>query len=63
MSASQRHRFAGYTHRATRRQIRDWMQVPAAKKLLWLEAINRFLDKAMTPEAKRIRELFRQGRI
>jgi hypothetical protein len=53
----------GYAYYVTRQQIADWIRVPAALKLRWLEAANRFLNKALTPEARRIRELFRQGRI
>jgi hypothetical protein len=39
------------------------MRVPAAAKLRWLEDANRFLDKVMTPQSRRIRELFRAGKL
>lgn len=53
----------GYSYSVTAEQIRAWMRVPAARKLQWLEDVNRFLDKAMSRRAKRIQEMFRQGRL
>jgi hypothetical protein len=44
-------------------RIRELLAVPLSRRLRWLEHMNRFLSKAMTPEAKRIRELFRQGKL
>ena len=62
MKPSRRRRFQGFRYHCARRQLLAWMKVPTAAKLTWLEDANRFLNRVMTPEARRVRELFRQGK-
>lgn len=53
----------GFSYQVTDDQIRSFRKLTATEKLLQLEALEEFLSAAMTPRAKRIRELFRQGKI
>ena len=63
MKPARPHRLQGFRYHCTREQLLAWMRVPAAAKLRWLEDANRFLDKVMTPQSRRIRELFRAGKL
>ncbi len=53
----------GFSYDVSADRIRWWRSVPPQQKLEWLEEANEFLRKALTPEKKRIVELFRKGII
>ena len=55
--------YRGFRHFHSDEQLLRYVAVPAAEKLKWLEEINAFLQKAMSPEAKAIAERFRHGEI
>ncbi len=40
-------------------QIEEYMKLPPKQKLQWLEDIFVFSEEALTPEAKKIRDYFR----
>lgn len=53
----------GYTYFVeddVRRRYAEWSP---AEKLRWLAEAADFIEKASTPEAKRIREMFRRGEL
>jgi len=43
--------------------VRYLLRIPIQRRMEWLEEGIRFLDQAMTPEAKRIRDIMREGGI
>ena len=53
----------GFRHHHSDEQLREYMALSAQQKLEWLEEVNRFLNDAMTPEAKAIAGKFRRGEI
>ena len=56
-------RRGGYSYRVTDEQIRRWRALPPEVKLQWLEDANRFLRRALSPQAKAIQERFRRGEL
>ncbi len=55
----------GFRYYRTQEQIRDYMRVPAEKKLRWLEDMWRFNREVArsNPKIAEIQEKFRQGKI
>jgi len=53
----------GYRHHHSDEELRRWAALPAEQKLQWLEEMNEFLDRAMSPEAKESARRFRRGEI
>ena len=43
--------------------LAQFMSLSAAEKLAWVEEYIEFLEKAMTPEAKRVFEKYRNGEL
>ena len=60
---SSKQRAGGFSYQVTDEQIRRWQALPPEVKLQWLEDANRFLHRALTPQAKAIRERFRRGEL
>jgi len=52
----------GFHYTLDREQIKKYMKLTPEEKLTWLEEIFIFSEKALTPEAKKIREYFRKER-
>lgn len=44
-------------------RLRELLSVPVSRRLARLEEMNRFLDTVLTRKARRIRELFRAGKL
>lgn len=53
----------GYKYYFDEEKIREYMKVPAAEKLKWLESVLLFNEMFMTDKAKKIRELLRKGEL
>ena len=53
----------GFKYRYSEEKLREYMALSAKDKLDWLEEANRFTNKTLTPETKKIREAFRSGAI
>ncbi|HEY5648773.1 MAG TPA: hypothetical protein VIU33_04700 [Nitrospiria bacterium] len=51
----------GYDYYLSDEAIRKYMEWPIAARLTWLEEANRFLDRVLTPEARKIRNTLRMG--
>ncbi len=51
----------GFCYKVEREKIAEYKRLPAKVKLKWLEDIFLFTEKALSPEAKRVREHFRNG--
>lgn len=50
----------GFHYQLDRSQIEDYIKVPPEKKLEWLEEIQLFSEMALTNEAKKVRQYFRE---
>jgi hypothetical protein len=44
-------------------RLHELLSIPVSKRLVRLEQMNRFLDAALTRKSRRIRELYRAGRL
>ncbi len=53
----------GFEHYPGTEVLKKYARLSAKQKLEWLEEINRFLWKALSPEKKRLVEKFRRGEI
>lgn len=53
----------GYRYYCSMETIKQYMALPAAMKLEWLEEINRFSYYAMPAKNRKIWEKFRKGEI
>jgi len=53
----------GYRYYCSMETIKEYMALPAAMKLEWLEEINRFSYYAMPAKNREIWEKFRKGEI
>jgi hypothetical protein len=53
----------GYYYVVTEEKIKWWQSIPPEQKLEWLEEANNFLAEALSPEKRRVMELFRKGEI
>lgn len=52
-----------YSYFISTAEIRKFLAVPIEKRLKWIEESTKFFDKVLSPEAKRIRELIRNGEL
>lgn len=61
----QNKKLKGFSFYRTEEQLKDYMAIPAEKKLQWLEEMWRFnrLVAEDNPEIGKIQEMFRQGEI
>jgi hypothetical protein len=55
----EREKHKGFRYRVEREKIAEYKRLPAEKKLEWLEEIFLFSEAALSPQAKRVREHFR----
>ncbi|MDI7269057.1 MAG: hypothetical protein QME96_13795 [Myxococcota bacterium] len=53
----------GYSYAVSEEQIIEWLAVPVAEKLRWVENMNRLAYELRTEEAREIAEMFRRGAI
>lgn len=55
--------FKGVKYTVDDDKLRAYMKLPPLDKLKWLDELARFNELALSPEAKKIREMFRRGEI
>lgn len=55
--------YRGFRHFHTEEELLKYAAISPEEKLRWLEEINEFMWKAMTPEAKEAARRFRSGEI
>jgi hypothetical protein len=53
----------GYSYTVSDEKIAEFARLSTADKLRWLDEYNRFMEIALTPKEKELRERFRKGEI
>ena len=53
----------GYSYTLEDEKIKEFMKLSTEDKLRWLEDYNEFMEMALTPKEKELREKFRRGEI
>ena len=63
MNEDKRPAAGGFAYTVTEEQVRKYLDVPAEKKLEWLQEANEFLAKALRGRRRAIWEAFRRGTL